>query len=68
LNHVTEIILRTCIEKVSLSKEQADNYIDQKLEQGILLYYYKCQFCSRYHVSKQDESFKYLEVIGGNSE
>ena len=61
-----DIIKRTCIDKVSLSKEQADSLIDKKLEQGILLYYYKCQFCSRYHVSKKDSTINIVQVIGGS--
>lgn len=57
-----EIINRSCIDKQSLTKEEADKYIDRKARKGIVLYYYKCSFCNRYHISKMDHTINILEV------
>jgi hypothetical protein len=62
----TEIINRMCIEKRPMSKKNADKAIDSFAKQGIVMYYYKCQMCGRYHTSKNSSSTKSLTIIGGN--
>lgn len=57
------IIWRTCISKRSLSFKEADDYITKKMNEGVTLYWYKCQFCSRYHISRQADSEHKLEVL-----
>lgn len=59
------VILRTCINKKSYSKQTADDYITEKLKEGKILYYYKCQFCGRYHLSKSDHTVNSIKIIGG---
>lgn len=59
------IIRRTCTTKKSYTFKDADDFITEKMEQGIVLYYYKCIFCGRYHISKQDHTVNVLEIIGG---
>lgn len=59
------IIKRMCIDKESLSREEADYIVDKKVRVGIVLYWYRCPFCMRYHMSSQDSAEKKLEVIGG---
>lgn len=62
-----EIIEQTCTDKVSLSKEEADHIIDRKARAGKVFYYYKCEFCMRYHLSKHDYTVKRVEIIGGTN-
>jgi len=64
---ITEIIERSCTNKKSLSKEEADDIIDRKARRGQVMYYYKCEFCSRFHLTKLDHTVKSITIIGGNS-
>ncbi len=59
------IIRRTCIDKQSFSLVEAEDIVDRKARLGKLFYWYKCQFCQRYHMSRQDSSEDKIEVIGG---
>lgn len=59
------VIVRTCVAKKSYSKQAADDYITEAAKQGKVLYYYKCQFCSRYHLSKHDHTVNSVDIIGG---
>jgi len=63
MNSKAWIIWRTCISKASMSKEEADTYVDRMASKGVVLYWYKCQFCQRYHMSKQESTELKLEVI-----
>ena len=63
----TEIILRSCTDKRSLSKAEADNTIDYYAKKQMIMYYYKCDFCNRFHVSKYSESNKTLQILGGKT-
>ena len=58
-----DIVNRTCIEKVQLTKEEADKFIDSKARKGKVLYYYKCPFCCCYHISKLDHSVNTIEIV-----
>ena len=60
------IIKRTCIDKKSFSREEADDIVDRKAELNQVYYWYKCQFCQRYHLSRQAESENRIEIVGGN--
>lgn len=62
-----EIIFRSCIDKSSLSKADAENAIDHYAKQNKVMYYYRCDFCNRFHISKQSETAKTLQIIGGKS-
>ncbi len=59
------IIKRTCIDKKSFSREEADDIVDRKAELNQVYYWYKCQFCQRYHLSRQAESENRIEIVGG---
>lgn len=51
---IIRLINRSCIEKTGLSKEGADRIVDFNAKNGILLYYYKCVYCSAYHITKNE--------------
>lgn len=59
------IIRRMCIEKESLSREEADSVVDKFAKRGIVLYWYRCPFCMRYHMSRQESSIVKMDIIGG---
>lgn len=50
------IFERSCLKKSNLSLETANNIVDLHAREGRLLYYYKCNFCSSYHLSKKSPS------------
>lgn len=62
-----EVINRTCIEKINLTKEEADLFIERMALQDRVMYYYKCPFCNSYHASKSAHSIKTITIIGGSS-
>jgi hypothetical protein len=42
-----------CLSKANLSEEEANNIIDKVLmDEGLLLYYYKCPFCRSHHLTR----------------
>ena len=60
------LINRACLSKQSYSKSQADNMVDFKAAQGIVLLYYKCAFCNSYHLTKNKElkdTNEFLQII-----
>ncbi len=59
------IMERSCINKRSYSQKAADDIIDSALlYQNKMFYYYKCQFCSSFHLtSKEPVTIKHLEVV-----
>lgn len=59
------IMERSCLNKRSYTKKSADDAIDFALKHdNKLFYYYKCQFCSSFHLtSKIPVTFKHLEVV-----
>lgn len=61
----TDIILKTCIDKVSLSEEVANRIVDRHASKGEILYYYKCRWCGSYHMTSHDGTIERLEIIGG---
>lgn len=65
ISRSAQVILRACVDKRSYSLKQADDFITEKMNEGIILYYYKCIFCGRYHLSKLDHTVYTIEIIGG---
>lgn len=61
---IREIFERACLNKKSFSKEKADIIVDKLAFNGELIYYYKCSFCSAYHLTTQEHSpLEQLEII-----
>lgn len=54
-----------CLRKRNLSENEANDYIDKYLiETNVLLYYYKCPFCSSIHLTKKEPyELEIFEVI-----
>ena len=65
-NKISYIIKRTCLDKRQLSKLNADIAIESYAKKKIVMYYYKCPFCSSYHLTKKERVDEWLTVIGGN--
>jgi len=59
------IIRRTCTDKKSYSREEADEIIDKRATRGECIYWYKCQFCMRFHLSRQATAYHRLDIVGG---
>lgn len=51
---IIRLINRACVNKTGLSKEAADRIVDFNAKTGRLLYYYKCIYCSSYHITKNE--------------
>ena len=62
------IIKKMCIDKRSYALEGANTVVDRFAKEGTVVYYYKCPFCQRYHISQHERSRYYLKIIGGHSE
>ena len=54
-NFPSWLVNRACLSKKSYTKEGADKFIDLKASQGVVLLYYKCDFCNSYHLTKNKE-------------
>lgn len=55
---------RSCLNKKSFSREAADAVVDRFAEKGELIFYYKCQFCNSFHMTRRsDEVKKRLKVV-----
>jgi hypothetical protein len=50
---VDRIIRRSCLSKKSFSKEGADKIVDKLAFKNEEIYYYKCDFCSSYHLTSR---------------
>lgn len=51
---IAYIYERACLRKANLSEESANRIIDLALkDRKQMLYYYKCQFCSSYHLTSK---------------
>lgn len=46
-------VTNACLRKANLTEEQANSIIDHRLKEGMLLYYYKCKFCSSFHLTRK---------------
>lgn len=60
------VIEKSCVDKRNFSEAKANDMIDYYLkEQNLLLYYYKCPYCSSHHLTKkQPVSFEQqVEII-----
>jgi hypothetical protein len=42
-----------------MSRELADKAVDKALERGLMLYYYKCQFCGSLHMTSKEPNAVY---------
>lgn len=52
---IAHIYERACLRKANLSEETANRIIDLALKQREqMLYYYKCQFCSSFHLTSKE--------------
>jgi aspartate carbamoyltransferase regulatory subunit len=62
--HIKYILERSCLNKKSFSKEAADKVVDFMATQKKEMYYYKCDFCSSYHLTSHYPDIpKKLEII-----
>lgn len=65
MRSASEVILSSCLDKKSFSKKEADGVIDYYAKRKKIMFYYKCDFCNRFHISKQHDTVKKLLIIGG---
>lgn len=54
MNNATWLIYRSCINKKSYDKNGADAAIDRFSKKGLIYYYYKCELCNRYHLTRKE--------------
>jgi hypothetical protein len=47
------IIYKACLRKANLSLESANRLVDHHAANGRLIYFYKCDFCDSYHLTKK---------------
>jgi hypothetical protein len=45
---------RACLRKKNLTFIQAEQVVDERFRKGSLVYYYKCEFCSSYHITSKE--------------
>jgi hypothetical protein len=58
------IFYRACLRKANLSLADAESIVTKSMSENKLLYYYKCDFCSSYHLTSQEPNCeKKLETI-----
>lgn len=55
---LTKLYYSGCHGKFKLSKEKADDLIDQALSEGRMMYYYRCHFCGKHHLTSGEPSKK----------
>ena len=61
--NASDVINRTCIEKVSLDLETANRIVDRHALKGEILYFYKCRWCGSYHMTSHDHTVEKIEII-----
>lgn len=63
--NVEWFIQRSCLNKKSLSKDRADRAVDKAAKGNTMVYYYKCKFCSSFHMTSKPPNDAHLryEVI-----
>ena len=63
--HINYIFYRSCVEKKNFSEEEANDVIDRVLaNEQRLMYYYKCPFCSSFHLTKNEPNNEtMIEII-----
>lgn len=47
-------IWKSCLSKKSYKKKNVDDVVDRFLSHGEMRYYYKCNFCNGYHITKNE--------------
>lgn len=45
---------RTCLNKKAFNYDAANYSIEKLASQGVLMFYYKCQICYRYHLMRKE--------------
>jgi hypothetical protein len=50
--YIYEYFERKCLRKANLTEEKANHVVDMAASEGLTLYYYKCDLCSSYHLTK----------------
>jgi hypothetical protein len=65
-NTIKHIIQRSCLIKKNLSFEKANQVVDRAAKEGRAIYFYECQFCGSYHMTRKnptDHTQRRLVVI-----
>jgi hypothetical protein len=53
----------TCKRKRKLSYEQAEDLVDYKAALGEVIFYYKCHFCKKHHITSSPPNPEITKVI-----
>lgn len=53
MTSLTERKYRMCERKTGLSKARADMYVDEWAKKGVVMFYYLCDYCGMYHLTKK---------------
>jgi hypothetical protein len=60
---IARIVHSSCLRKENLTEEEANLIVDRAWQsEGLLLYFYKCEFCSSIHLTKQEPHGAQKEV------
>lgn len=54
---------KSCANKANLQEEEADSIVTAAAKEGRLLFYYKCQMCCSYHLTKSTPSDYFKDFI-----
>lgn len=46
------IFEKACLTKQNLTEEEANSIVDKAAKDGLLLYFYKCDFCGSIHLTR----------------
>lgn len=55
---VKRIMNRSCVNKKSFSEEAANGVVDRLAERGELIFFYKCEFCNAFHLTRRSGDVK----------
>ena len=59
-----KLLIRGCSDKKRIrNKEQADRAIDYLADKGVLMYYYNCPFCSKFHLTSSPPNEEFNRAI-----
>lgn len=54
---------KSCANKANLQEEEADSIITAAASEGRLLFYYKCQICNSFHLTRSQPNEYYENVV-----